>query len=255
MIWGTFSITHIVSLIVGCLLIIGLYFVLKNKSEKIQVNVLFLLSLSGVAAILYNLIKWNSPLEYLPLHLCSLNAVILPIAVKTKSKILNNLLLLWSLGALFALVVNHEQGDYEIFSWTFALYYFPHLFYLGIPILAFQLNLVKKDYKCIVSTLIITFLAYTVIHFVNLLINRIAITNHIVDWRGDVISVNYMFSIIPTNPLLKFFWEILPYRYWYMLLVLPIVALYLFILYLKQIVREFPQKKAKKQRNHKIEKA
>lgn len=253
MTWGTFSITHIISLIAGCLLIIGLYFILKNKSEKIKVNVLFLLSLTGVAAILYNLIKWNSPLEYLPLHLCSLNAIILPIAIKTKSKILNNLLLLWSLGAIFALVVNHEQSNYDIFSWTFALYYFPHVFYLGIPILAFQLNLVKKDCKCIVSTIIITFIAYTAIHFVNLLINRIAITNHIVDWRGQVISVNYMFSITPTNPLLKFFWKILPYRYWYILLVLPLVVLYLFILYFKQITIDF-QSKPSKRREYKNQK-
>lgn len=243
MTWGTFTIIHIISLIVGCLIIVGLYFLLNNKKDSIKVNILFVLSLIGLIAIAYNLIKWKSPLEYLPLHLCSLNALILPIAIKSRSKILNNLLLLWSLGALFALVVNHEQGNFELLSWTFVLYYFPHTFYLGFPILMFKLKLVEKDYKCILSTLIITFISYTAIHFANLIINHIAIVKNIVDWRGDIIKVNYMFSITPVNPLLDFFWKIIPHQYWYMLLVLPIIALYLFILYLKQIKREFFKKK------------
>lgn len=236
MIWGTFTLNHILSLNVGILIIVGLYFFLKNKSDKFKINVLFSLSLIGIVAIIYNLLKWHSPLEYLPLHLCSLNALILPIAVKTKNKILNNLLLLWSLGALFALVVNYEQGNFEILSWTFVLYYFPHTFYLGIPILMFKLKLVKKDYKCILSTLLITFVAYTLIHFANLLINHIAEVYNIVDWRGNIIKVNYMFSVAPVNPMLDFFWKIVPHQYWYMLLVLPIVFLYLLLIYAKQII-------------------
>lgn len=208
MTWGTFSIIHIISLIIGCLIIMGLYFLLKNKNDEVKVNVLFLLSLTGLIAIVYNLIKWKSPLEYLPLHLCSLNALILPIAIKSKSKILNNLLLLWSLGALFALIVNYEQSHFELLSWTFILYYFPHTFYLGFPILMFKLKLVEKDYKCISSTLLITFICYTVIHFANLIINHIAIVKNIIDWRGEIIKVNYMFSVTPVNPMLDFFWRL-----------------------------------------------
>lgn len=235
MLWGTFSIIHILSLFIIILIIIGLYYLLKDKDEHFKISVLFCLSLTGIVAIIYNLVKWKSPLEYLPLHLCSLNALCLPIAVATKNKVINNLLLLWSLGALFALIVNHDQGDYEILSWSFILYYFPHLFYLGIPILMFALNLVKKDYKCISSTLLITFISYTVIHFINLLINHVAVLHKIVDWKGEIISVNYMFSITPTNPLLDFLWDIVPYQYWYMLLILPIILIYLLLLYSKQI--------------------
>ena len=86
MVWGTFSVTHIVSLILGAGIIVGLYFLLKRLSEKKQVIILGLLSLFGMAAIIYNLLRWNSPLEYLPLHLCSLNALILPFAVFFKNR-------------------------------------------------------------------------------------------------------------------------------------------------------------------------
>lgn len=52
---------------------------------------------------------WGSPYEYLPLHLCSLTALVLPVAVFTT---LGNLLLLWLLGAVMALVVNTAQANF-----------------------------------------------------------------------------------------------------------------------------------------------
>ena len=156
MTWGFFSITHIISLILAVGIIVALYFVLRKLKDSNKIIVLSILSFSGIAAIVFNLIAWNSPLEYLPLHLCSLNALILPIAVITRKKVLNNLLLLWSIGALFALIINTSVADAEIFSLTFLFYYFPHVFELGIPILMFLLKLTKKDVKCIYSTIGIT---------------------------------------------------------------------------------------------------
>lgn len=76
MLWGFFTITHIASLILGVAIIIGLYFVLRNRSDKTKLIVLGILSFSGISAIVFNLVAWNSPLEYLPLHLCSLNALV-----------------------------------------------------------------------------------------------------------------------------------------------------------------------------------
>ena len=125
MTWGTFGIVHISSLALGALMIGALYFLLKNRSDKLQTWVMGILSFSGISAIVFNLLAWNSPLEYLPFHLCSLTAMALPFAVISKNKVRNNLLLLWGLGALLAVVVNTAQTNYEIFSWTFAFYFFP----------------------------------------------------------------------------------------------------------------------------------
>lgn len=79
-----------------------LYFLLKRLPDKWKIAILGVLSFSGIAAIVYNLPKWNTPLEYLPLHLCSLNALVLPFAVLFRNKALCNLLPVWSLGALAA---------------------------------------------------------------------------------------------------------------------------------------------------------
>jgi len=243
MTWGFFSLLHIVSLLLASLIIVSLYFILKNKSERVKIIVLGILSFSGISAIIYNLVVWNSPLEYLPLHLCSLNAMMLPIAVFTKNKTINNLLLLWSLGALLALVVNSAQADYEIFSLTFAFYYFPHVLEFGIPILMFSLKLVKKDLKCIASTIGITFFSYTLIHFINLWVNSYAENNNVVDWAGNIIKVNYMYSLYPENPLLDLFYKIIPLPYWYMYLAIAVIILYLAFVYIGLIVKLIKNRK------------
>ena len=232
--WGFFSINHIISLIFAIFIIFILYKLLEKKEENIQILTLGILSFSGIFAIIYNLIAWNSPIEYLPFHLCSLNAMVLPIAVFTKNKHLNNLLLLWSLGAILAIVVNSAQADYEIFSLTFAIYYFPHVLEFGIPLLMFKLNLVKKDISCIKTTLIITLISYTLIHLINVNINNYLELNNIVDYAGNLIQVNYMYSIQPENPVMSLFYMILPYEYWYMFLAIPIIFIYLIFIYLKE---------------------
>lgn len=243
MTWGFFSIAHIVSLVLAVGIIAGLYFLLRKANSAVQITVLGILSFAGIGAIIFNLVAWNSPLEYLPFHLCSLNAMVLPIAVFSRNKTLNNLLLLWSLGALVALFLNISVAEAEICSWTFVFYYFPHVLEFGIPVLMFLLKLVKKDVKCIATTLGITMASYTVIHFINLWINAYTAANNILDGAGNVIKVNYMYSIYPDNPLLALFYQIIPCEYWYMYLAAVIIAVYLVLVYLNDIIRLFQEKK------------
>ncbi|MBQ3489106.1 MAG: YwaF family protein [Clostridia bacterium] len=244
MTWGSFGVVHITSLVLGIGLIIGLYFLLKKCSQKTQTIILGILSFAGIGAIVYNLLMWDSPLEYLPFHLCSLTAMVLPFAVWMRSKILNNLLLFWGLGALLALVVNTAQANFEIFSWTFVFYFFPHLLEIGIPILMFSLRLVKRDVKCIGSTLLITLVAYTIIHFINVALNDYFLSNQILNYEGNLIQVNYMYSIKPENPVLQLFYNIIPYPYWYMFLSLPLIVVYLGCFYRKYIILWFKERKA-----------
>jgi len=231
MVWGTFGTVHIISLIAAVLMGVGLHFGLKKASRKIQIIVLGVLSFSGIAAIIYNLFMWNSPLEYLPFHLCSLSAMILPITVFTKNKVMGNLLLLWSFGSIMAVVLNHAAANFEIPGWTFFFFYFPHVMECIIPILLFTLGIIKLDYRCTVSTIVITMVVYTAIYPVNLLLNNYFTTNNIVDYAGNLIQVNYMYSIVPDNPLLQILHNILPYEYWYMYLFVPVIAVYLGAIY------------------------
>lgn len=234
--WGSFGAVHFASLAVAAALSVGLYFLLKKASMRVKTAVLGVLSFSGIAAIIFNLVTWNSPLEYLPFHLCSLNALVLPVAVFSRNKNLSNLLLLWSLGALAALVVNTAQAEFVLMSPTFCFYFFPHVLEFAIPILLFKLDMVKKDPKCIVSTLSITVVSYTLIHFINLWLNGYCAANQLLNSAGEIITVNYMYSLVPENPLLALFYSIIPHSYWYMYLIFPIVGVYLLIVYLPQIL-------------------
>ena len=244
MLWGSFGIVHIITLLISAAIIVGLYFILKNRSDKTKTIVLFILSFSGISAIIFNLVTWNSPIEYLPFHMCSITAMLLPFAVLTKNKIINNLLLLWSLGALIALVLNQAQANYEIFSWTFVFYYFPHTLEVGIPILMFVLKLVKKDVRCIGSTLALTLFLYTDVHLINVCLNNYATAANIVDWAGNLVKLNYMYSIDPTNPVLQMMYNLVPFPYWYMLVATPFILLYLGIVYLPEIIKAIKNKKA-----------
>jgi hypothetical protein len=241
--WGSYGPIHLLSLAFAAAAVIGLYFILKNRSMMVKTIVLGILSFSGIAAIIFNLVEWNSPLEYLPLHLCSINALLLPIVVFTRNKQLGNLPLVWCLGALAALVVNQAQANFVVFSATFNFYFFPHVLEFGIPILLFKLKLVELDYKCIGSTLLLTILIYTGIHLCNVGLNAYCEANQILNSAGEVIKVNYMYSMVPENPLLALFYQWVPYEYWYLYLIFPIVLVYLVIVYSGQILRAIKAKK------------
>lgn len=244
--WGFFSPTHICTLFLAVAITVAIYYLLKHHSAKTQTWVLGILSLSGIFAIIYNLVKWGSPVEYLPLHLCSLNALVLPFAVFSRNKTLNNLLLLWSFGAILAIVVNNAQADWPIFSATFAIYYFPHVLEFAIPVLMFKLKLADKDVKCAKWTILITLISYTIIHLLNLLINSLLTQYNVLDWAGNLVQVNYMYSLVPENPVMQLFFNILPLQYWYMYLAVPVIAIYLGFIYIPQIKSLIKRKRAEK---------
>ena len=227
MLYGFMTPVHIATLVLAAVMLGAVYAALRGAGRRVQTGVLFCLSLTGIAAIIYNLLRWGDPVHYLPLHLCSINAMLLPVTVLTRNETLGNLLLVWCLGALAALVLNYDVMDTVVFGEVFNFYYFPHVFEFGIPLLLFALKLIEKDWRCIGSTLGITMAIYTFVHCMNRLINAV--------WPDA--NVNYMFSIRPNNPLVELFYRLIPYEYWYMYLVLPIAFVYLCIVYSPEIAR------------------
>lgn len=231
MLWGTFGFNHIASLIIALIACIGIYFLFKNINSTLRHYGIFLLSLSGISAIIFNLLTWGSPLEYLPLHMCSITAILLPIVVLSKSNVIGNLLLVWSLGSVLAVIFNHAQGNYEILSWTFFFYFVPHVLECAVTIYLFAFKYVKLSARYIPSTLGITAAIYTIVHLCNVAINNYCINNNILDHAGNVIKVNYMYSLQPTVPLMDMMWNIIPYEYWYMYVGIVIISVYLGIIF------------------------
>lgn len=242
--WGIFGIAHLISWPIAAAIIFGLYFLIRKRSEKTQRLVLAILSLSGIAAVIYNLLRWGTPLEYLPLHLCSINAILLPIALFTKNKTIGNMIVLWCLGALAAVLMNfYAESASDLFTARFLFFYLPHVLEFGIPIIAFKLGIIKLDYKTIPKTLILTAAIYTAVHFINVGLIEYTTKFNVTDTYGNPLHINYMYSMQHEDfPLLSTFWNLIPHSYFYMLLVFPIIFVYLAIVYLPQIIKE---KKAK----------
>ncbi len=245
--WGApFGIVHLITLAVAAVLIIGFYFLFKYLPERIRYIGLLALSLPGILGIIYNLIAWGSPLEYLPFHMCSIASILLPIAVISLNRHVGNLLLVWCLGSILALIFTDAQAGYEIPSAVFFIYYVPHVFEFAVTIYLFAFGYIKKDYKCIPVTVGLTVAIYTAVHLVNLALNHYCAVNNIVDYEGNVLTFNYMFSMTPTTSIFQLFWNILPYEYWYMYVAVVILVVYLVVLYLPQIIRAAKEKKAAK---------
>ncbi len=239
--WGSFTPLHIATLILSVVMLLALYFILRRKRDDTKRNVLFVLSLTAPAAVIYNILVWGTQstiLEYLPLHLCSINALLLPALVWRKSNFMGNLLPIYSLGAVAALVFNTFQADYSIFDHVFLMYYFPHTFEFGIPWLMLALGLVEIKPKYILPCLGVTFAMYTGIHCVNLVINDYLAARQLLDSAGNLIQVNYMYSLgAMGNPGLGFFWNLIPHAYFYLLGLFPILAVAYMLMNLRHILR------------------
>ena len=92
LVWGApFQTVHLITLAIAAALIVGFYFLLKYLPERARYYTILVMSFSGIVAIIYNLAAWGSPLEYLPFHMCSILALMLPVAVLTRNKYVGNL--------------------------------------------------------------------------------------------------------------------------------------------------------------------
>ena len=225
--WGTFTPQHIATLLLSVAVIVGLHFLLRKCSPKTQTATLFVLSFAGIAAILFNLLMWGFPLEYLPLHMCSINALLLPATVLSKNRVLGSLTLLWCLGAALAVIVNTGQAEFLIPSSTFFFFYIPHTLEIAVPVLLFTTGLIRFDFRTTPITVALTMGIYTLVHFANLALNRYVQANGILNYFGEIARINYMFSLSPEgNPLLELFWKAIPYPYWYMYGAVPLIVTY-----------------------------
>ncbi len=243
--WGSFGLVHIITLLLAAGITVGTYYVLKLMSKRARLITMLALSSLGIVAIIYNLVAWGSPLEYLPLHMCSISAILLPIAVLTRNKYIGNLLLIWCLGSILALVFNQAQAEYELLSPAFFIYYIPHVFEFAVMLYLFKFGYVKKDYRCIPASIGLTVGIYTVVHFINLALNEYYIVHNVTDMYGNIVTSNYMFSMEPTTLIFDFFWSLIPYRYWYMYGAVLVLVVYLGAVYSPQIIRAIRSRKRK----------
>lgn len=213
---GPTSLPYILSMVFVFGLGIGLFFLLRGRSEKVIKIVLFPISLFGLAAVIINLTAFNDPLHYLPLEFCSYTAILIPVLVLIpKRNLLGNFLIAGSLGALLALALRGTDSyEWPLFSIGFCCYFFGHMAEFLIPQLMIALGLVKVKPIYMISSFIITIVLYTLSYLVGHAVNV-----------ANGLDTNYFFGEYPTNAVLQVAWNICPHSYWYMYLVFPLFAI------------------------------
>ena len=201
----------------------------KETNLEIKQQFLIRLSTLNIFTYLFNLYyftKFAPILTLLPLQLCNIGVILIPYALKTyKKELIEFLFYVCGLGALSAiLIVSKEYQDtYSLFTLSFYTFHF--LIFL-IPTLLWRWGFCKIDphLKTAYRLTLILIVLSLFIHSINLLLNAF-----------DV-PANYFFTIIEysikSNDAFKFFASIIPFDYFYLYLIFPILYGYMVLVYL-----------------------
>lgn len=223
---------HLISLAVFAAFFLVLFAVLRRCPPRAGRAVLAVLSFAGIPAIVWYPLAYGELLRFLPLELCSFTALLLPVAVLTGNRALNNILLLWSVGSFCAILLNPLETAWAPAETEFWMFYAPHAVEAAVPWLSLALGRFRRDPRYIPAAVVSTAAAYTFSHLCNRMINghyaRI----------GSAARVNYMFAEFPENPVLDACWRVIPAPYWYGFVLVPFVLLLLMLIDLPEIVRK-----------------
>lgn len=204
--------------------------VYRNKSNDAKIKYLYGLSIINFLAYVWNLyyffIYGSHILTLLPLQLCNIAVFLIPASLTFKKTILMDFAFYLCLpGALAAILI--PSNDYAIVysGMTISYYIFHGLIFL-IPLMMAHWKLydpqpsVKKAIQLTVMVLAIG----GIMHLFNVFM-----------YQNFQIKANYFFTIkdwsAPTNPAFALFASWIPYDFFYLLPALPILYLYMMILF------------------------
>ena len=227
--FGTFGL-FILLLVIASLL-------LKGKDEKLKKIVIVtasLLTLAGFFVYKYCLSidpdydSLRSAMDgfnwwgELPLHLCNINMILIPIAVLSgKEELKAFCFFVGPLGAMMALTMpGQEFNGFSILLPRMLGYYGTHFLVVieGISIVTF--GLYKPKYRDLPRTAFATFAIAFIVFMINMIMR----------WTGLYSRANYFFSVeTEGNFLLEIFHSWIPYPFLYLIPCILILAAYMVI--------------------------
>lgn len=219
---------HLIAAPVFCIL----FFAFRAKSERTKYTVLYSLCFICVVFYLVNdyyfYIRGSHLLSMLPLQLCNIGVFLIPITVLTRKPLLQDFIFYLSVpGALAALLTpNADYSDIPYSMMTFS-FYVSHFIIAVVPLLLAGWRLykpepgVRKALRLSVTVLILAGGLYLFSQFLN---------------RTMDVGANYFFTIIEysasNNPIFALFARLIPYDFIYLLPALPILYIYIGLVYL-----------------------
>lgn len=196
------------------------------KEATSQVRLAFLWKLSSLTIFTYLFNLWYFSkiahvLTLLPLQLCNIGVLLIPVALKTRKKALVDFLFYaCGLGALAAILVVSKEyhNTYSLFTFSFYVFHFL-IFIIPVFMSVWGFHTLDPNPKEALSVTLILMALSIVIHGINLWLNQIGVPG------------NYFFTIrslsVASNEAFALFAKLIPYDYFYMYLVFPILYAYM----------------------------
>lgn len=218
---------HLVATPVFCALLIGF----RRRSERAKYQALY--GLCAICLIFYLVndyyfyIRGSHLLTMLPLQLCNIGVFLIPITVLSRKPLLQDFVFYLSVpGALAALMTpNADYSDIPYSMMTIS-FYISHFVIAIVPLLMAGWGLyrpepsARKALRLSATVLVLAGGLYLFSIFLN---------------RTLDIGANYFFTIIeysaPINPVFALFARIIPYNFVYLIPALPILYIYMGIVY------------------------
>lgn len=212
-------------------LIFGLVAFFKNQSQDHRFKFLLLLSLINAVAYVINwwyfYLRSDHILTLLPLQLCNLAVFLIPAALLTKKAVLMDFVFyICGLGALVAILI--PGSDYsETYSMMTISFYVFHFSIFLIPLLnsMWGFHSLKPSRKSALNLTGLVLVISGALHLLNLFLNNVM---HV--------PANYFFTMkdlaAPINPAFALFASWIPFDYFYLIVALPILYLYMGVIYL-----------------------
>ena len=212
------NLVHILTiLIIPTLCFLAINYGLRHRSEAAQIKALTIICIvNAFLYFVYKIAKANDPSSdfdifyNLPLHFCNINLILLPVAIKLKSKCLMAYQYYFgtALAALAILVVDDTFRGQSIFGFTALVYFYYHSMLIIIPLALAKFGLFRPSFKLVWQPAALLVVLTGVIHLVNVAFRA----------TGLAEGANYFFTFgLRGNILTEIFWWIIPYPFFFLI--------------------------------------
>ncbi len=184
--YHNFGIWHLIAIFVLIAITLGLYFFLRKKDEEEKWQLLVILSLTFILTYVSKIsVSFISGYQgktqwfnMLPLYVCDIGAILIPIAMLTKKKFfLDNLFFVYAVGAMSVFVfmgIDSLNGNNYIFSFNYLYFILTHAILFALSIMPVLLKLFKPKFKGILNGIAVFTVLYIVATVVSAYISTIA---------------------------------------------------------------------------------
>jgi uncharacterized membrane protein YwaF len=209
--------------------VVAFYYIFRNKSEKTKTWALLGLSIFNIIIftinkfVLFRVFDDLEVLNELPLHLCNMNLILIPVALLTKNKLLMGYTYYVATIAAMAAIMFFDSRyvGVNVMTYSVFVYFFYHAVLVATPILLVMFGLYTPEKSQIINVIILLLCMATVIHGFNLFMRS----------TGLCTISNYFYTMgMEGNPVLELLMKLVPIPLVYYFPMIPALYGYAYLI-------------------------